>query len=81
MQSSFQRSNTPESLLFSVGNDLEVTMLGSAMAAAWRVCIMPIDVMKTVSQCDGNEGYAKLLRRVFREGQVRASHGLGVQGG
>lgn len=47
-----------------------VTMLGSAMAAAWRVAIMPIDVMKTVSQCDGKAGYAKLLVRVFREGQV-----------
>ena len=44
------------------------TTIGSAIAALWRVLLMPIDVCKTVSQIYGKAAPAKLVERAHHYG-------------
>jgi hypothetical protein len=45
-----------------------VTLLGSMLTALFRVFLMPIDVLKTVSQVEGPSGYRRLTTAAFRDG-------------
>lgn len=47
-----------------------VTLIGGLLVTLWRALLMPIDTCKTVSQVEGAEGLAKLLDRVFSNGEI-----------
>ena len=44
------------------------TFAGSAVAAAWRMVIMPLDVCKTIAQMHGSVGMVELKNRVQQHG-------------
>lgn len=41
---------------------------GSLAAGVWRILLMPIDALKTCSQCSGSQGVPLLLKKVENEG-------------
>ena len=44
------------------------TMLGSSLAATWRVCMMPIDTLKTTLQVEGKSGIQLLKNKINANG-------------
>ena len=48
-----------------------VTILGSYLTALYRVALMPIDTLKTVSQVEGRKGFDAVFRHSIRKGNVR----------
>lgn len=46
------------------------TILGSILAALWRILLMPLDTCKTVLQVKGRDGFNGLMKRVFLEGDI-----------
>ena len=45
-----------------------VTLLASLTAAVWRVCITPLDTIKTTLQVSGTHGWTTLLRKIHTTG-------------
>lgn len=64
------------SLLHSYDVPIAVkTMAASSMAAAFRICLMPIDTMKTAMQVDGRNGLSLIYKKIQTGGLVVLFHG------
>ncbi len=51
------------------------TLAASAAAGAFRICLMPIDALKTIMQVEGAGGGAKLAAKVRAGGPTVLFHG------
>lgn len=51
------------------------TFMASCAAAGWRMVIMPIDAMKTISQVEGKGALGKLFTKVRQGGPIVLWHG------
>jgi len=54
------------------------TGIASLTSACWRVCIMPIDAIKTTLQAEGAQGRALLVTKVTSQGAGVLWHGAGA---
>ena len=51
------------------------TMCASAAAASWRICLMPVDTLKTMLQVEGAQGLTFLRQKVRAKGPTVFYHG------
>ena len=51
------------------------SMLASGAAAAWRICLMPIDTTKTIMQVEGKNGFSILKAKIGKSGPKVLFHG------